>query len=135
MDKRTIDIITTLALGVIPLIVWLLAMIQGINIPVIYVGIVSILLAVLSQYTSNQRVRDATETVKKWVRLDYLTTILLTIWPWILYLQPQIMGQIPAAYAGIGSFIFMVLSQYVAEKRSEKADTVLTDDTVPLEPQ
>lgn len=135
MDKRTIDILTTLSLGGIPLIVWLLALLQGINIPIIYVGIISIILATLSQYTSNIRVREATETVKKWARLDYLTTILLTIWPWILYFQPQIMGQIPVAYAGIGSFIFMVLSQYVAEKRAEKADTTLMDDTLPVEPQ
>lgn len=135
MDKRTIDILTTLLLGVIPLIVWLLALLQGVNIPAQYVSITSIILAALSQYTSNSRVQEATETVKKWVRLDYLTTILLTIWPWILYFQPQIMGQIPAAYAGAGSFIFMILSQYVAEKRAENADTPLLDDTLSMEPQ
>lgn len=123
LDKRQIDILTTLVLGAIPPIVWILALLQGLYIPPEYAVAMTIILAALSQYTSNQRVKEATETLKKWIYFDYLTTILLTIWPWILYLQPQIMGRIPIAYAGAGSFIFMVLSQYVAEKRAEKATT------------
>ena len=124
MDKRTIDIITTLALGIVPFIVWLIALMQNINIPIQYVMVVSLVLAFLSQYTSNQRVKEAEETVKKWIRYDYLTTILLTAWPYVLFFQPQIMAQIPVAYAGIGTFIFMVLSQWAAEEREKQAQSI-----------
>lgn len=127
MDKRTIDIITTLLLGIVPFIVWLIALMQNIEIPLQYVAVLSLILAALSQYTSNQRVKEAEETVKKWIRYDYLTTILLTVWPWILFFQPQIMAQIPVAYGGIGTFIFLVLSQWAAEEREKQAQVVVPE--------
>lgn len=137
MDKRTLDVLTTLSLAVIPLLLYFWTAIEAI-IPPAYLVISTLILAVISQYAANQRVTEAVETVKKWIYFDYLTTILLTIWPLVLAFQPQIMGAIPVAYAGAGTFILAVISQWVADKREEKSETLLLDDTVEnpeVEPQ
>jgi uncharacterized membrane protein len=120
MDKRTLDIITTAMLAAIPLIVYFWAAIEQI-LPPEYLVASNIILAAISQYTSNKRVVEAVETVKKWIYFDYLTTILLTVAPWILYFQPQIMGAVPVEYVGIVSFLLAVLSQWAADKRENKS--------------
>lgn len=132
IDKRTLDVLTTLFLAVIPLLLYFWTAIESI-VPPAYLLISTLILAVISQYAANQRVTEAVETVKKWIYFDYLTTILLTVWPLVLAFQPQIMGAIPVAYAGVGSFILAVLSQWVADQREEKAEaTPIMDETLPL---
>ena len=134
LDKRQLDILTTSALALFGIIAYFLADITGILPPTIATALV-LVVGVISQLTSEQRVREATETLKKWIYFDRITTILLVAWPIVLLFQDQIMASIPLSYVGIGSFIFAVVSQWVAEKRAENADTPLMDNTPSVEPQ
>ncbi len=134
LDKRQLDILTTSALALFGIIAYFLADITGILPPTIATALV-LVVGVISQLTSEQRVREATETLKKWIYFDRITTILLVAWPIVLLFQDQIMTSIPLSYVGIGSFIFAVVSQWVAEKRAENADTPLMDNTPSVEPQ
>ena len=134
MELRTKDILTTLALAVFGLIAYYLAEITG-ALPPEYAVAFVLAFGVISQLTSEQRVREATETVKRWIYFDRITTLLLVAWPIVLLFQDNILGAIPVAYVGAGSFILATVSQWVAEKRAEKADTPtpIMDDTIPIE--
>ena len=134
MELRTKDILTTLALAVFGLIAYYLAEITG-ALPPEYAVAFVLAFGVISQLTSEQRVREATETLKKWIYFDRITTLLLVAWPIVLIFQDQIMASIPLTYVGIGTFIFATISQYVAEKREEKADTTINDDTITVDAQ
>ncbi len=134
IDKRQIDILTTIGLVLFGIITYFLSAITG-ALPPEYAAALIIVVGIISQLTSEQRVREATETLKKWIYFDRITTILLVAWPIVLLFQDQIMTNIPLSYVGIGSFIFAVVSQWVAEKRAENADTSLMDATLPVEPQ
>lgn len=128
MEPRTKDIITTVGLVVFGLIAYFLAEITGI-LPPEYAAALVIVVGVISQLTSEARVKEATETFKKWIYFDRLTTILLVAWPIILLFQDQIMGSLPLTYVGAGSFIFAVISQYVADKREEKSEPITESPT------
>lgn len=134
MDKRQLDILTTVALMLFGLVLYFWTAIQEI-LPPEYLVAGTLAIGVISQLTSEQRVREATETVKRWIYFDRLTTILLVAWPIVLLFQDNILGAIPVAYVGAGSFILATVSQWVAEKRAEKADTPtpIMDDTIPVE--
>ncbi|WJI09172.1 hypothetical protein FGU46_03230 [Methanobacterium sp. CWC-01] len=134
LDKRQIDILTTVGLVVFGIIAYFLAAITGI-LPPEYATALVLIVGVISQLTSEARVREATETFKKWIYFDRLTTILLMAWPIVLIFQDTIMGAIPVAYVGAGSFIFAVISQYVADKREEKSEPVVDAPTQYIEPQ
>jgi len=137
MDKRQLDILTTVALMLFGLVLYFWTAIQEI-LPPEYLVAGTLAIGIVSQLTSNARVKEATEVVKKWIYFDYITSFLLVAWPIVLLFQDNILGAIPVAYVGAGSFILATISQWVADKRAEKSETLLTDDTVELpseEPQ
>lgn len=114
---------TTLLLACVPLTLLLISYFYA-YIPPAYIALVTIILAILSQYTSNQRVKDSVETVKKWIRWDYITTILLVVWPILVSVQPQLLVYVPPAFLGIVTALFAIISQYVADKREENSEQV-----------
>ncbi len=128
LDKRQIDILTTVGLVIFGIVAYFLAAITGV-LPPAYATAIVLIVGVISQLTSEARVREATETFKKWIYFDRLTTILLIAWPIILLFQDTIMGALPVAYVGAGSFIFAVISQYVADKREEKSEPITESPT------
>lgn len=121
--KEIQDIGTTILLACVPLVLILISYFYA-YIPAEYIVGVTIVLALLSQYTSNQRVKDSVETVKKWIRWDYITTILLIVWPILVSVQPQLLVYVPPALLGIVTALFAIISQYVADKREENSELV-----------
>ena len=119
--KEFVDIGTTLLLASMPLALLLISFFYA-YIPPEYIAMVTIILAILSQYTSNQRVKDSVETVKKWIRWDYITTILLVVWPIIASIQPQLLVNVPPALLGLVTALFAITSQWVADKREENSE-------------
>jgi membrane glycosyltransferase len=119
--KEFVDIGTTLLLASVPLTLLLISYFYA-YIPPEYIALVTIVLAILSQYTSNQRVKDSVETVKKWIRWDYITTILLVVWPIIASIQPQLLVNVPPALLGLVTALFAITSQWVADKREENSE-------------
>lgn len=114
--KEFEDIGTTLLLACVPLAMILISYFYA-YIPAEYIVFVTLVLAILSQLASNKRTKDSVETVKKWMRWDYITTILLAVWPIVLTVQPQLLIYVPPAFLGIVTAIFTIISQYVANKR------------------
>jgi membrane glycosyltransferase len=106
--KEFQDNATTLLLACVPLALLLISYFYA-YIPPEYIALVTIFLAFLSQYTSNQRVKDSVEIVKKWIRWDYITTILLAVWPLIVTFQPQILVYVPPALLGFVTVIFTII--------------------------
>nr|WP_319372472.1 hypothetical protein [uncultured Methanobacterium sp.] len=115
--KMVFDVGTTILLALVPLTLILISYLVT-YIPPEYIIIVTVLTGILSQYASNRRVKDSVETVKKWIRFDYLTTILLMAWPVIVVLQPQLMVYIPTQLIVPVTIGFTILSQFVTEKRA-----------------
>lgn len=115
--KMVFDVGTTILLAFVPLTLILISYLVT-YIPPEYIILVTVLTGILSQYASNRRVKDSVETVKKWIRFDYLTTILLMAWPVIVVLQPQLMVYIPAQLIVPVTIGFTILSQFVTEKRA-----------------
>lgn len=111
------DVGTTVLLALVPLSLIIISYLV-VYIPPEYIIIATILTGILSQYAANQRVKDSVETVKKWIRFDYLTTILLMAWPIIVVLQPQLMLYIPSQLIVPVTILFTILSQFVTEKRA-----------------
>lgn len=120
--KKLWDILTTVILASVPLALLLISYFIA-YIPPEYIALVTLVLAILSQQASNQRVKDSVEIVKKWIRWDYITTILLVVWPIIAAYQSQLMVQIPPALIIPVTIIFTIISQYVADKREETSDS------------
>lgn len=118
--KEFYDKATTVLLACVPLTLLLINYFYA-HIPAGYIAAVTIVLVILSQNASNRRVQDSVETVKKWIRWDYITSILLGVWPIVVAFQPQIMVYVPAVYIGIVTGIFAIVSQYVADKREENS--------------
>ena len=118
--KRVWDILTTLIFAFVPLTLIVISYLV-VYIPPEYIALVALVTALLSQYTSNQRVKDSVETVKKWIRFDYLTTILVAVWPIIIAYQPQLMVQVPPVLIIPVTIIFAILSQFVADKRESNS--------------
>jgi len=118
--KEFEDIGTTLLLACVPLAMILISYFYA-YIPAEYIVFVTLALAILSQLASNKRTKDSVETVKKWMRWDYITTILLAVWPIVLTVQPQLLIYVPPAFLGIVTAIFTIISQYVANKREENS--------------
>lgn len=123
LNKRSWDIITTVLLALIPLILYFQEVI-GLYVPAAYIVVVNLVLAALSQYAANRRVKDAVETVKRWEIFDYLTTILLLVAPLILALQSVILQHTPDIYLPVVSLILAGLSQFVTDKRVKKSEPV-----------
>ena len=121
--KKFYDIVTTLIFGLVPLTLLVISY-TLIYIPPEYIVLVTMITGIISQYASNQRVKDSVETVKKWIRFDYLTTILLAIWPILVAYQPQIMLQIPGQLIIPVTIIFTIISQWVAEKREINGEPI-----------
>lgn len=117
------DILTTLVLALVPLSLLLVSFFIA-YIPPEYIALVTLAIAIISQQASNQRVKDSVETVKKWIRWDYITTILLAVWPIVVAYQPQIMVYVPASLIIIMSGLFAFVSQWVANKREETSTTL-----------
>lgn len=115
--KMVFDVGTTILLALVPLTLILISYLVT-YIPPEYIILVTVLTGILSQYASNRRVKNSVETVKKWIRFDYLTTILLMAWPVIVVLQPQLMVYIPAQLIVPVTICFTILSQFVTEKRA-----------------
>jgi hypothetical protein len=80
-------------------------------------------MAFISQYASNQKLKIVLRLFKKWIRFDYLTTLLLAVWPIILAYQSQIIAFSPPALTVVVTGLFGFVSQWVAEKRNENADS------------
>lgn len=119
--KEFVDIGTTLLLACVPLALLLISYFYA-HIPTEYIALVTLVLAILSQYASNQRVKDSVEIVKKWIRWDYITTILLALWPIVVSFQPQLLVYVPPALIGFVTALFALISQFVANKREENSD-------------
>lgn len=118
IDMRMVfDVGTTILLALVPLTLILISYLVT-YIPPEYIILATVLTGILSQYASNRRVKDSVETVKKWIRFDYLTTILLMAWPVIVVLQPQLMVYIPPQLIVPVTIGFTILSQFVTEKRA-----------------
>jgi len=115
--KVVFDVGTTVLLALVPLSLIIISYLV-VYIPPEYIIIATILTGILSQYAANQRVKDSVETVQKWIRFDYLTTILLMAWPIIVVLQPQLMLYIPSQLIVPVTILFTILSQFVTEKRA-----------------
>lgn len=115
--KVVFDVGTTVLLALVPLSLIVISYLV-VYIPPEYIIIATILTGILSQYAANQRVKDSVESVKKWIRFDYLTTILLMAWPVIVVLQPQLMLYIPSQLIVPVTILFTILSQFVTEKRA-----------------
>ncbi|KAF5046212.1 hypothetical protein DSECCO2_473120 [anaerobic digester metagenome] len=121
MDWKEIqDIGTTLLLACVPLVLLLISFFYA-YIPAEYIVAVTIALAILSQLASNKRTKDSVETVKKWIRWDYITTVLLMVWPIIVALEPQLMIYVSPTMIGFVTALFALISQYVADKREENS--------------
>ena len=121
--KKAFDILTTVVLALVPLSLLLVSFFI-VYIPPEYIALVTLGIAIISQQASNQRVKDSVETVKKWIRWDYITTILLAVWPIIVVYQPQIMVYVPTGLIIIVSGLFAFVSQWVADKREETSLTL-----------
>lgn len=126
--KKLTTILVTLALLGVPLIVIFAPAILA-STPAVYVIIVSLILGVIIQYASDQRVKDAVEEFKHWKIFDYLTTFLFVFGPLIIAYQTTIMGYVPSWAAGFATIAFGALSLYISERRAQAA----TDAPVPLE--
>lgn len=122
MNWKIRDVVTTLLLACVPLTLLLISYFYT-NIPAEYIALVTLVLAILSQYSSNKRVQESVETVKKWIRWDYITTFLLAAWPIIVAYQPQILLYISPSWVGFVSAIFAVISQCVADLREANTET------------
>lgn len=131
MDKKIFDYSTTLFLVAIPFILLFKDYII-VYTPPEYLILVTLFLAVLSQFAANQRVKDAIETVKTWIIVDYLTTILLAFGPIILTYQALILQQIPVEYVPIATILLGLLSQFVTNKRVNASTPVNDTDTILL---
>lgn len=123
MDIVLKDRLTTVGYALIPLLLLVISY-TLVYIPPEYIVVVTIIVGALSQYATNQRVKDSVEIVKKWVRFDYLTTILVGIWPVIGALQPQILSNTPALLLIPVTILFAILSQFVAEKRAANSELI-----------
>lgn len=119
--KEIQDIGTTLLLACVPLALLLISYFYA-YIPPAYIVLVTLVLAILSQLASNKRTKDSVELVKKWIRWDYITTILLAVWPIVVALQPQLMIYVSPTMIGFITALFAIVSQYVAGKREENSE-------------
>ncbi|MBF4474549.1 hypothetical protein [Methanobacterium formicicum] len=120
--KGIYDIVTTLLLACVPTVLVLIYFFIA-YIPPAYIFLVTAILTILSQHASNQRVKDSVEIVKKWIRWDYITTILLAVWPIVVLYQPELMSYVPAFLVVFVTGIFTITSQWVANKREETSQT------------
>lgn len=132
MDKKNFDYLTTLLLVAIPFILLFKDYII-VYTPPEYLILVTLFLAMLSQFAANQRVKDAIETAKHWKIVDYLTTILFAFGPLILAYQALILKQVPVEYVPIATILFGLLSQFVTNKRVHASTPVSDADTILLE--
>lgn len=96
-----------------------------------YLAIIMLFLAVVSQLAAGERSRFAVDKIKKWKYFDYLTTIFLAIYPFLIGYQDQLLNQLPPSWKIVGLVFFAGLSQYAANKRVQKAEPV----TASLQPQ
>ncbi len=120
--KGIYDVVTTLLLACVPTVLVLIYFFIA-YIPPAYIFLVTAILTILSQHASNQRVKDSVEIVKKWIRWDYITTILLAVWPIVVLYRPQLMSYVPAFLVVFVTGIFTITSQWVANKREETSQT------------
>lgn len=121
--KEAYDILTTVVLALVPLSLLMVSFFI-VYIPPEYIALVTLAIAIISQQASNQRVKDSVEIVKKWIRWDYITTILLAVWPIVVAYQPQIMVYVPTSLIIIVAGLFAFVSQWVADKREETSTTL-----------
>lgn len=120
MNLRAVDYLTTILFACIPVILWFQDVIV-VYVPPAYLIIATIAFAVLSQLASEQRVKDAVEEVQRWIIFDYLTTIALAVGPFILAYESLILQQIPPAYVPIAAVGLALFSQFITNKRIQKA--------------
>ena len=120
MNSKFFDYITTGLLFLIPVILFFQDLIIQYT-PSAALLIVTIILAFLSQYAANQRVKDAVEAVIHWKVMDYLTTILFAFGPVLLAYQTPVMQQIPPVYIPLTALLFGALSQFITNVRVRAA--------------
>ena len=141
-STKLLDGLTTILLAIPSIILIFGGPIQEYA-PPEYLAVFMLLIAVISQLAANERSKLAVDTIKKWKYFDYLTTLFLAVYPFIVGYQDQLLAQLPPGWQVLGLVFFAGLSQWAANKRIQTADpitasikpsTLITNTTITPEP-
>jgi len=125
--KKIITIIFTVLLAMVPLILIFTPAILAVT-PVSDLLIVTLILGVLFQYASNDRVKNAVEEFTHWKIFDYITTALFIFGPTLIAYQTLILSHMSPAISLFATIAFGALSQYISMRRATAATPSITQN-------
>ena len=131
LDKRTVDYITTFLFIIIAIIAFYSAQILQ-STPAAVIGIVTIIMGIISQLVSNNRVifDQKIEEFKTWKWVQYTLTFIVIIAPILQIYQPQILAWLPPGIAIFAAPAIALILQFASGKREQ--NTIVNMDTVSI---
>lgn len=131
--QRFYDYVTTFLLALVPIILIFQSYITQV-VPASVLIVATLILAILSQYAGNRRVKDAVETVKTWKWVHYGLTILMALLPIITTYQVDILGAIPSGLVVPATLLLGFATQYASGERVEQANSQPIEEP-PVQPE